>query len=414
VKVAHILRKYQPKEWGGTETAVKQLLDGLAPLNVESIVFCPRIQETVSSDPIREAGHAVKRFRAFIPVARISPEQRRQLIALGGNLMSFHLFARLLREPDLALIHTHALNRLGGIGLTVAKIRRLPLAVTIHGGVLDLPTEARDALLKPLEGGIEWGKIFGILLRSRQLLAKADAIITCNRKEASLLENKYPGKRILVQPHGVPARRFEADCRPAALLAYPELRGRPVLLMAGRLDPVKNQSWVIQHLPQIRQRHPEALLVIAGACTDPGYGDSIRRQIESLQLQKHVLLTGGIPPGDPKFIGLLQSADILLLPSHSETFGLVILEAWAAGTPVISTRTSGACELVKPGENGWLFDLDDPASFHQALDQTLANRPLQTALAQSGRDLVRRRYDSDALAARVKTLYERIIEEKRK
>ena len=72
-------------------------------------------------------------------------------------------------------------------------------------------------------GGLEWGKLFGALLRSRRLLKDADAVVTCNRKEAALLKEKQTCKRIVVQPHGVPIytegrreRQFQADLARAA------------------------------------------------------------------------------------------------------------------------------------------------------------------------------------------------------
>src|SRR5205085_335307 len=156
-------------------------------------------------------------------------QQKDRLISVGGNLMSLDLVAKLLVEPGLSVIHTHTLNRLGGIARTVARARRLPLVVTIHGGALDLPEKVRAELARPLSGGIEWGKIFGLLLRSRQLLAEADAIITCNEKEAALAQEKFPAKRILVQPHGVPARLYQQDCRDCARAAFPELHDKKIL-----------------------------------------------------------------------------------------------------------------------------------------------------------------------------------------
>ena len=173
MRVAHVLRKYNPAQWGGTETAVKQLLDGLKDQGVNGTVYAPALDQNVAADPIREAGHDVRRYRSFIPVLNLTDEQRAQLVAVGGNLMSIDLFGKLLAQRELSVMHTHALNRIGGIARTVAKIRKLPLVVTIHGGVLDLPQNVRDTLSAPLEGGFEWGKIFGALLRSREVLKQA-------------------------------------------------------------------------------------------------------------------------------------------------------------------------------------------------------------------------------------------------
>src|SRR5581483_2204156 len=125
-----------------------------------------------------------------------------------------------------------------------------------------------------------------------------------------------------------------------------------------------------------------------------------------------ILFTGGLPPGDPRLIGLLQESKVFLLPSISETFGIVLLEAWAAGTTVISSRTSGASGLVKHGENGWLFDLDNPRTFHDALDATLSDSSWRERLAISGHELAATQFGVGAVAGRVKQLYEELIEEK--
>jgi glycosyltransferase involved in cell wall biosynthesis len=180
----------------------------------------------------------------------------------------------------------------------------------------------------------------------------------------------------------------------------------------GRVDPVKNQGWLVEQAPAIFQKHPRAMLVLAGACTDEQYGERIRQRIQALGLEDRVLLTGGLPPNDPRLIGLLQEAEVLLLPSKSETFGLVILEAWATGTMVLSTRTSGACTLVRDGQNGWLFDLDKPETFHEPLAQALSKSDAAQRMLRRGDHEVHTQYNLGALAARMKGLYEELIEEK--
>ncbi len=411
MRTVHLLRKYHPAEWGGTETAVQRLFAGLREHEVESVVYCPVIKRMVEKDPLAAAGHRIERFKAFVPIVGISSQRRRQIVSVGGNLMSLDLLPRLLREKDVAVIHTHALGRIGAIGRLAARLRNLPLVVTIHGGVLDLPAEIKTQFNQPA-GGWEWGKMFGLLLQSRRLLADADAIITCNENEARLLREQYPGKRVVVQPHGVPLHVYQDDRRAQALEAFPQIRGQQVLLSLGRIDPIKNQGWVIEQAPQIFQKFPRAMIVLAGACTDEAYGEKLRKRIRALGIQDRVLLTGGLPPNDPRLIGLLQMAEVLVLPSKSETFGLVVLEAWATGTMVLSTRTSGACTLVRHGENGWLFDLDQPATFHQPLAQALSNTDAARRVLRRGGDEVHTKYNIKALAGRMKALYEELIEKK--
>jgi alpha-maltose-1-phosphate synthase len=411
MRAVHVLRKYNPAQWGGTETAVLQLTNGLREHGVSSTFFAPELKEIVGSDPLAENGYEVKRYKAIVPVMGISAEQRAQLVSVGGNLMSFDLIWRLFREPA-EVIHTHALNRIGGIALTVAKFRRLPFVVQIHGGVLDLPEKVREELARPLKGGFEWGRVLGAPLRSRRVLPEADAILTCNKREAALLGEKYPGKRILVQPHGVPLARFEKDQREPAMEAFPELRSAPYLLVLGRIDPVKNQGWVMEQLHALRQRHGNLHLVIAGACTDEAYGKLLKKEARKSGSEDRVIFAGALPPGDARLVGLLQGAAAVVVPSLSETFGLVILEAWAAKRPVISTRNSGAIDLVVDGCNAHLFDLDEPGRFHAAVDRVLNDSAHARELGMRGFDWARE-FDTVKLAGRVRDLYVELAEAKK-
>jgi len=413
MRVAHLLRKYDPTEWGGTETAIHQLTSGLAVHGVESIVYAPRIPfPDGPADPLAGAGRSVRRFRACLPVWGLPVERRRQLVALGGNQISFDLPGALWRENKLDVIHSHALGRLGAIGRVMARSRRIPFVLSVHGGLYDLPVSVHEALVRPAIGGWDWGRPLGLLLRSRHLLAEADAIVTVNAREAELIRERHPRQRVFFESHGVPAAVFAQDSRAAARQAFPMLQGRWVLLVLGRIDPTKNQEWVIAQTAELVRRHPRICLVFVGACTNEAYGSTLEARIAQEGLQANVLVVGSLPFGDPRLVGLLQAARAVVVPSVSETFGIVILEAWAAGTPVISSRTSGATAIVQEGVNGLLFDLAHPATFHAAVDQVLLRPALGLELGAAGRAKVVAEFDTAMLAGRMKQLYAELIEEK--
>lgn len=411
MRVAHLLRKLDPAEWSGTEMAIQRLFLGLRAHAVDPVVYCPKLEQPDLGDPLESSGFEVQRFKAFVPVWGLSRQRRRQLVSVGGNLMSFDLLPSLWRERNLSIIHAHTLGRIGGIALTVAKQRHVPFVVTIHGGVLDLPEKIKQSFNAPMDGGWEWGRLFGVLFQSHRLFCDADAILTCNAKEAALLQKQLPGKRVTVQPHGVPLEIYQAEQRAAAAAAFPQIQGREVLLCLGRIDPIKNQSWLLEQAPWIFEHYPRALLVLAGPCTDEAYGKRIRNSIRQAGLEDRVILTGGLPPNDPRVVGLFQSAAAVIVPSLSETFGLVILEAWAAGAPVLSAKASGPSALVESGHNGWLFDVEAPESFRRALSQTLDQPKLAKEMARRG-GLVSERYSVNTLAGRLKKLYEELIEVK--
>lgn len=410
MKVVHLLRKYNPSEWGGTETAVLDLLEGLREEAVESVVFAPAIANVPELDPLTESGFVVKRFPSFLPVWGIRQEQRRQLVSVGGNLMSFHALWHLWREPGVSVVHVHTLGRIAGIGRTVARVRGLPYVISIHGGYLDIPEAVRENLAAPMKGGWEWGRVFGALLGVRRVVNDAAAVITLNPKEAQLLEQEHPGKNVALLPHGVPMRLYAADHRNTFYEAFPSLRGKRFLLVLGRIDPVKNQSWIVNEFPRIARVHPDIILVLLGAETDVEYGQSLRRSIVEIGLGERILLTGGLPPRDARLIGALQAGELVIVPSLSETFGLIILEAWAARTAVLASRTSGALQLIRDRQNGWLFDLTDPEQFHAGLNEALSNAALRSSTIAAGREMLAAEFDSRVQAKHVSRLYNSVCE----
>jgi glycosyltransferase involved in cell wall biosynthesis len=413
MRVAHLLRKYDPSEWGGTESAVLQLTTDLAKHGVGSVIYAPKLQaDARSADPFGLTDCAVRRFRAHVPVWGISAERKGRMVAVGGNLISFGLMGSLWNDAHLDVIHTHAQGRLGAIARVVARGRGLPFVISIHGGIYDLPAEVRQELRNPAAGGWDWGKPLGFILGARRLMDQADAIITFNPREAALIQERHPGRRVVTEPHGVPTELFSRESRSAAVEAYPELEGRALLLVLGRIDPIKNQDWLVGEAAELARRHPGVLIVFAGSVTHREYGAALKARIGREGLQDVVKLVGPLPFGDPRLIGLLQEARAVLVPSKSETFGIVIVEAWAAGTPVVSSRTSGASALVEEGVNGLLFDLDRPATFHAAMDRVLERPERAAQWGAAGRAKAVAEFDTSIRADRMRRLYENLIEER--
>ena len=115
MRTLQLLRKYDPDEWGGTESAVTRMLQGLGEQGVESVLFCPRLRRAPSRPLPSVRGCRVRQFKARVPVWGLTAEQRRQFTCLGGNLFSFDLMSAMWEEPGVELIHSHTLGRLGAI-----------------------------------------------------------------------------------------------------------------------------------------------------------------------------------------------------------------------------------------------------------------------------------------------------------
>lgn len=411
MKIAHILRKYNPLEWAGTETAVLNLAIGLRKSNTLSKIFCPSILDRAAG-PFELNGFDVQSVKSFLPAFGLSEEQKKRLIAIGGNIFSWQLLNALWKEKDLSCIHSHCLGLFGAIGMQVASLRKIPFVISIHGGALDLPQEVLKNLQEPMKGAFNWGKVLSFFFQTRSLLQKADLILTCNEREKLLLKAKYPNQRVVFNPHSIDSEPYQKDKRKIALNAFPQLQRKTILLCVARVDLVKNQLWLIERLPALLSKYRDLKLVFVGAITDHDYYKKLLYSIQLNNLSHVVEWIGELPYGDERLLGLYQQASAVVLPSIAEPFGFVVLESWAAKTPILSSRTSGPKSLISDKKNGWLFDIDRPISFEKSVEEAFSHSFAAKEAIENGWQELVCKYDINSAAFRVKQLYSSCIKEK--
>ncbi|NOY46354.1 MAG: glycosyltransferase family 1 protein [Deltaproteobacteria bacterium] len=188
----------------------------------------------------------------------------------------------------------------------------------------------------------------------------ADRVIVPSLREAGELERCCPGAPVQVVPCGVDLERF----RPVA--SAPRPHGRPLVLYVGRITPVKGLDLLLASLARLG---PDIRLWVVGG---EGSADAARVEAWARQagVEGQVRYLG--PRGHDRLPALYSAADAVVVPSRYESFGLVILEALATGTPVASTRVGVAEEAIRPGENGCLAHAADPDALAEAVRSALA------------------------------------------
>lgn len=407
-KIAHVMRRMTTAKWGGTETVVHQLARAYEARGIHSPVHCT----SMLSRPGREIRDTVSihRHRYVFPWFGLSAEDKQRLQLKGGSPLAPGILASLLREPGLDLIHTHVQLRLGGIARTAARLRGIPYVVSIHGGLLTTPAEQVEKMKEPFSGKPEWGKAFGLLLGSRHVLRDAAAVICVGRDEADLMREKWPGKRIEYIPNGVDTATF-SQATPAAFLAeHPSLAGKPFILCVSRIDFQKNQLLLVRAFAGFARSHPQHRLVLIGPVTVEDYEQQIRQTAAELGIADRLLLIPGYPPGDPRLASAFAAAEMFVLPTDHEPFGIVILEAWAARKPVIATRVGGIPGFTTDGENIRLVPKGDGNALGAALDELAGSPMLRDRLATAGHELALGTYDWSKVADRHLELYQNIIQ----
>ncbi|MBM4164230.1 MAG: glycosyltransferase family 4 protein [Lentisphaerae bacterium] len=405
-KVAHVMRRFVPAKWGGTESVVFNLARSFISGGMESPVFCTDMFAKPGTEPFD--GVPIHRFRYVFPWLFLGDEARAKLRLKGGSPLSFGLFHALLRERGLTVIHAHAQHRLGGIARTVARLRRIPYVVSIHGGYLTLPDDQSRQMQDPFRGKPEWGKLFGWLLGARRVLEDADAILCVGRDEHEQMRARFGDKAHYV-PNGVRTDLFR-KANAAAFRRHAGLRpGEKLALCVSRIDYQKNQLLLVRAFARFAATRPEWKLALIGAVTVEAYRDRIVEEVRRAGLQDRVLVIPGFPPDDPLLPAAYKAADVFVLPTVHEPFGIVILEAWAAGVPVIASRVGGIPGFSHDGQDILLFEKDDEDGLLERLVRLDADAPLRERLKdQAAREVGR--YDWAAVARQVGAIYQAAIE----
>ncbi len=245
------------------------------------------------------------------------------------------------------------------------------------------------------------------LAGEERVVAMADRLVAPTPTEARELVELYaaaPGKVRIVAP-GVDLSRFRPGDREAARAAL-GVRARYVLAFVGRLQPLKAPDVAVRALAVLARACPDLdveLLVAGGVSGDGGHdaphlarmawGEGVGDRVRFLPPQPHDQLAT-----------LFRAADLVLVPSHSESYSLVALEAQACGTPVIAARVGGLVHAVGDGTTGLLVDRHDPAAYAAAVAALLGN-PRRLAAMEAAAARFAGAHGWDRTAARLLDVY---------
>lgn len=299
-----------------------------------------------------------------------------------GRLWRLH---QLLRRERFDVVHTHLTyaNILGGL---LAPLAGVPVVASLHNTVVDrrFVHPVRD----PLEAWM-------LRHRMQRVLAVGQAVATA--KQAGL-----GAKKIDIIVNAVAPLPGLALAERTALRA--ELVGdarRPLLLAVGRLSPPKGFADLLTAFATVRATHPTAALLIAGMGQEEA---ALQAQVAALQLAGHAWLLG--PRDDvPR---LLAASDIFVSASHWEGLPVAILEAMAAGLPIVATSVGDVPQVVTP-DTGLIVPPQQPAALAAALNTLLADPARRTTLGRAARARVTQEYSAEVWLDRLAEVYREVV-----
>jgi glycosyltransferase involved in cell wall biosynthesis len=300
---------------------------------------------------------------------------------------------------DFDLLHIHALFSFAALPASYWATRQgVPYIVRPLGTLNEWGMTHRRPWLK---------RASFRLLESRILKHAALVHYTSNqeRREAETLGVKGISA---VVPNGLPAPLPEGSSE-AFRRRYPQLRGRRVVLFLSRLDQKKGLDLLLRAFAEVRRGVPDSVVVIAGD-GQQAFVQHIKADAEALKIASDVVWTGFLTGEEKR--AALEAADVFALPSYSENFGIAVVEAMAAGLPVVVSDQVGIHGEIADAAAGLVVRCEVKA-LTQALLRLLNDADLRLLLGRNGRQLAATKYSHDAVTGKVLDIYNRIAIEVR-
>ncbi|CAB3395474.1 N-acetyl-alpha-D-glucosaminyl L-malate synthase BshA [Kyrpidia spormannii] len=306
-------------------------------------------------------------------------------MALAGTM------AELMKKYFFDILHVHYVLPFAISAYLARQMvpeHSAPVVTTLHG--TDITQLSRDkALFAPIRLGIE--KSDAVTAVSASLAAEAMRIFSL-KKDIAVIHNYVDTSRYIRQDV-TELRRQYAD---------PD---EPILMHISNFRPIKRVPDVIRVFAEVRRRRRAKLALVGEG---PGMAE-VHALVREKGLEEDVHFLG--KRSDVEMV--LSMADVLLLPSEQESFGLAAVEAMACETPVVASRTGGLPEVIVHGETGFLAEVGDVSAMADYVSQLLDDRALHRAFAAKGRGRVERYFSCTHQVQKYEELYRQVLENQR-
>ena len=373
---------------GGMNVYVRELSSALARAGVSCDVYtravAPDQPAVVDVEPGLRVHH--------VPAGPLAPVAKELLPALVDDYIEAVLDRLRDEFPPDAI---HANYWLSGVaGHHIKHELDLPLVSTFH--TLDRVKAEVDEAESELRAAAE-----------ARTIECSDALLASCTEEANQLVRLYGADpaRIEIVPPGVDHAFFAPGNRRQARRALGLPEKGAMLLFVGRIQPLKRADVAVRTLHELAAGHPDAFLVLVGGPSGPRGDDEVAHLhalVDELGLGDRVRFVA--PQRHELLSTWYRAADVCLVPSRSESFGLVALEAAACGTPVVAAAVGGLTTLVDDGVTGYLVEDRDPQSYAMRVAKILDDGDLASAMG--ARATARARgYTWSVAAGRLRRIY---------
>ena len=237
------------------------------------------------------------------------------------------------------------------------------------------------------------------------IIANSDCVIVFSEHEHGAIVRLYNGKpgRIRLVPCGVDLKRFRPLGRSAARSEL-GLNGSKILLFVGRIEALKGLDLLVHTAAHLDAR--DLRVIVVGNEAD-GSGDlaHLKQMANDLEIADSIEFVGRV--NQDRLPWYYSAADVCVVPSYYESFGLVALESMACGTPVVASRVGGLPTIIDHGKTGYLKSWRCPEAFASSLEMILVNGSLQDSMGRAARESAQS-MSWDAVAGQLLEIYQEL------
>lgn len=241
-----------------------------------------------------------------------------------------------------------------------------------------------------------------------EIIRGVDRVVCATEQERNLIRQLYAADpaKVMVIPLGVDLERFRPLDKEAARAAL-GLQDERIVLFVGRLEPLKGVDILINAAALLESDVDCSVLIVGGDSGSRAQVARLRDLARERGIEQRVAFVGAV---DHDQLPLYYSAaDVCVVPSHYESFGLVAVEAMASGLPVVASRVGGLTGTVRDGETGYLVPWLCPEPFAERIELLLSNEPLRRSLGEAAREAVTR-FRWETVAASILALYDELLD----
>ena len=369
----------------GVSTSIQTFRGTLAGLGVRVTVVAP---DYPAADSAADTTDGILRLPSH--AVPLDPEDR---------LMRWSSLAdldRRLANADFDLVHVQTPFAAHYAGLRLARARGIPCVATYH-------THFEEYLFHYVRFLPKSALRLAARALARRQCNALDAVVVPSQPMAATLRDYGVAKPLHVIPTGLPESQFLRGDGQRFRETWDIAPERKVALFVGRAAFEKNIGFLLEMTALARRQRPNLMLVIAGE--GPAL-PALRRQAAALGIEDHVRFVGYLPR-DGALRDCYAAANVFTFASHTETQGLVLLEAMAIGLPVLAIPALGAAEIILP-RRGAVAAADTPEAFAAQL-LTLLEQPSKRAAMSDEAVAFAREWDAATQGARLATLYRELV-----